>query len=38
MLVFCDITEQQKPEEECLRAQKLESVGLPAGGIAHDFN
>jgi CheY-like chemotaxis protein len=38
VLVFRDITEQQKQEEEFLRAQKLESVGLLAGGIAHDFN
>jgi PAS domain S-box-containing protein len=33
-----DITEIKKMEEELLRAQKLESIGILAGGIAHDFN
>jgi PAS domain S-box-containing protein len=33
-----DITERRKIEEDLLKVEKLQSVGLLAGGIAHDFN
>ncbi|HET6514661.1 MAG TPA: PAS domain S-box protein [Thermodesulfovibrionales bacterium] len=38
VVAFRDITELKKLEQELLKAQKLESVGVLAGGIAHDFN
>ena len=38
VLVFHDITNQLKVEEELMRTDKLESLGVLAGGIAHDFN
>lgn len=38
VLVFRDITEKVKMEEELVKAEKLESIGILAGGIAHDFN
>ncbi len=38
VLVFRDITEKKKMEEELFNARRLESIGLLAGGIAHDFN
>jgi two-component system cell cycle sensor histidine kinase/response regulator CckA len=33
-----DISEKKKTEEELLKTQKLDSLGMLAGGIAHDFN
>ncbi|MFZ5907553.1 MAG: PAS domain-containing hybrid sensor histidine kinase/response regulator [Nitrospirota bacterium] len=36
--ICVDISERKKIEEERLKTQKLESLGLLAGGIAHDFN
>ncbi|NWJ98031.1 MAG: PAS domain S-box protein [Chloroflexi bacterium] len=38
VLVFRDITNQQRMEKELQNASKLEAIGLLAGGIAHDFN
>ena len=38
-LVACqDITEHKRLQEQFLRAQRLESIGLLAAGIAHDLN
>ncbi len=38
VLVFRDVTDENRIEEELLKVRKLESVGVLAGGIAHDFN
>ncbi len=38
VLVFRDITEKQRMEQELSKVKKLESIGILAGGIAHDFN
>jgi PAS domain S-box-containing protein len=38
VVVFRDVTEKEKLEEELFKAKRLESVGILAGGIAHDFN
>ncbi|MGL1933295.1 MAG: PAS domain S-box protein [Desulfotalea sp.] len=38
MALVRDISHQRRLEEERLKVNKLESVGVLAGGIAHDFN
>ena len=38
VLVFRDITDQLRMEQELIKIKKLESIGVLAGGIAHDFN
>jgi PAS domain S-box-containing protein len=38
VIIFRDITQEKKMEQERVKIRKLESVGVLAGGIAHDFN
>lgn len=38
VLVFRDITDRNRMQEEVLKLRKLEGIGRLAGGIAHDFN
>ncbi|WP_049756616.1 PAS domain S-box protein [Chloroherpeton thalassium] len=38
VILLNDITERKKMQEQILRAQRMESIGLLASGIAHDMN
>ncbi len=38
LVVFRDITDRKRTEQELQRSQKLETLELIAGGLAHDFN
>lgn len=38
VLVFRDVSEQVRLQEELLRSRKLEAIAILAGGLAHDFN
>jgi PAS domain S-box-containing protein len=38
VIVFRDISERKKMEEEIQKSSKMEALGIIAGGIAHDFN
>ena len=38
LVINTDVTEKRKIENQFMRAQRMESLGILAGGIAHDLN
>lgn len=38
VIIFRNITQEKKMDQERVKIRKLESLGILAGGIAHDFN
>ena len=38
IVIYSDVTEKKRLEDQLIQSQKMEAVGTLAGGIAHNFN